>query len=173
MLYFDCYYSHCRSTSFWEKFPFVYFSDVTSASRKILREREKMERGIENSRGMWHEGVARVVGCILSRMRSRRSLHSDVQHRWKTGGIEEASRGWMDASCKSEKRADKYKFLVFFRHSSHGVLSRLYAAHFKPLCISSLLTEGRDKVLLDCSHKDISRKSFFSLYLQSLSEGAT
>lgn len=75
----------------------------------------------------------------------------------------------MDASRKSEKRADKYKFLVFFRQSSYGVLSRLYAAHFKPLCISLLLTEGRDKEqLLDCSHKDISRKSFFLSSVSSI-----
>lgn len=28
--------------------------------------------------------------------------------------------GWMDAPRKSEKRADKYKFLVFFRQPGYG-----------------------------------------------------
>lgn len=139
--------------------PFGRFSGVTSACHKTLREREKMGRGIENSRGMYDEGVARVVGCILSRMRSRRSLHSDVQHDENRGDIangyrEGASRGWMDA--KSEKRADKYKFLfVFFRQSGYGMLSRLYVAHFKPLCISSLLTKGAIKSNFSIVHAKI------------------
>lgn len=75
----------------------------------------------------------------------------------------------MDASRKSEKRADKYKFLfVFFRQSGYGVLSRLYAAHFKLLCIFSLLTKGAIKSDLDCSRKNISRKLFFLDFVSSI-----
>lgn len=109
-----------------------------------------MERGIEKVRGKYHEGVARV-GCILSWMKSRRSLHSDVQHDENRRDRERIEKGraevvrWMDAFRKSEKRADKYKFLVFFRQPGYGVLSCLYASHFKPLCIFSLLTGERDK----------------------------
>jgi len=51
-------------------------------------------------------------------------LHSDV-HRDESRGegetqAEKERGGWMDARRKSEKRADKYKFLVFFRQLGYG-----------------------------------------------------
>lgn len=76
---FDCYYSHHRWLYISPGDLSVAFLVLRAHLVKSCEDEKKMERGIENVRGEYHEGVARV-GCILSGMRSRRSLHSDVQH---------------------------------------------------------------------------------------------